>query len=240
MTLALALLAVTVGALLQRITGIGFVLVAGPLLVLVLDPYDGIVLANILSGVLAVTVLSRTYRDADWGVVRRMLVGLVVGVPLGALLVRTLDSQYLLIVVGVLTVLAVLLALFRRPMPFLEGRAGPAVTGAVSAFSNITAGVGGPALAVYAASTKMPMHTFIPVVQAMSLTMNVIAVAVKAPFSLPLPLLLGSLGCVAAGMVLGSGLRRLFPPHRAQVLALCLALLGAIAATVRGLIEVLG
>ena len=239
-TLVFALLAVTLGAVLQRITGIGFVLVAGPLLVLVLDPYNGIVLANILSGVLAITVLARTYRDADWSIIRKLLVGLIIGMPLGVLVVRTLDPDALLVTVGGLTVFAVLLALFRRPMPFLEGRAGAALTGAVSAFSNATAGVGGPALAVYAASSRMPTHVFIPVVQVMSFVMNAIAVAAKAPFTLPLPLLLGSFGCIVVGMLLGSLLRRFVTPQRAQVLALYLALIGALAATVRGLFAVLG
>lgn len=239
-TLVFALLAVTVGAVLQRITGIGFVLIAGPLLVLVLDPYSGIVLANILSGLLAVTVLARTYRDADWGAIRKLLVGLVVGMPLGVIVVRTLDTNALLVTVGALTVFSVLLALFRRPMPFLEGRAGTALAGAVSGFSNVTAGVGGPALAIYGSSTKMPMRTFIPVVQVMSLIMNSIAVAAKAPFALPLPLLLGSFGCIVIGMLLGSLLSRFVTPQRAQLLALCLALVGALAATVRGLFALLG
>lgn len=46
MTLALALLAVAVGTALQRLTGIGFALVAAPLLVLLLDPFHGVLVAN--------------------------------------------------------------------------------------------------------------------------------------------------------------------------------------------------
>lgn len=239
MTWVFALVAVTAGAVLQRITGLGFVLVAGPLLVLALDPFSGIVLANILSGVLALLVLSRTYGDANWRIVGSLLLGLVIGMPLGALLVRLLNPQHLLIAVGSLTLFAVLLVLFKRPLPFLAKRSGPFIAGAVSSFSTVTAAVGGPALAIYGAATAMPIRTFIPTVQAVSLVSSIVAIALKAPFELPLPLLFGALGCVAVGTLLGSLLRRFVPSHRAQLIALLLALVGALAATLRGIFELI-
>lgn len=237
MTWALALVAVTLGAALQRITGLGFVLVSGSLLVLVLGPFDGIILANILSGVIAVAVLVRTYTDADWRAVKRLLVGVLLGLPLGVAVVRLLDPRFLLVTVGGLTVVAVLLAFRRRPMPFLSRPSGPVIAGSVSAFSNVTAGVGGPALAIYGVATAMPMQVFIPTVQAVALVMNIASVVVKIPFTLPLPLVLAALGCVAVGLGAGSLLRRLVSAHAAQRLALALALLGAVAATVLGVVQ---
>lgn len=207
---------------------------------LVLDPFNGIVLANILSIVIGAIVLSRTYRDTAWRTAGRLLLGMVLGIPLGALLVYTLDPQHLLIAVGSLTIFAVVLALFRHPMPFLAHRSGAFIAGSVSAFSNLTAGVGGPALAVYGAATRMPMQSFIPTTQVIVIVMNIVSVAVKSPFTIPLPLLLGSFGCVLLGLAVGSLLRRWIPAHRAQVLALCIALFGAGVATLRGIIEVMG
>lgn len=239
MTWFFAFLAVAFGATFQRITGIGFVLIAGPLLVISLDPHNGIILANILSVLLALTVLSRTYKDTAWSIVWRLLLGLTIGLPLGILVVRTLDSDALLLAVGSLTIIAVLLALFRWPMPFLSRRPGPIIAGAVSSFSTATAAVGGPALAVYGSATGMPMRTFIPTVQVVSLTSSTIAVVANAPFTLPLGLLLGSLGSVFVGMLLGSALGRFITPQRARLLALCLALAGAVVATTRGIIAIL-
>ncbi len=238
MTWALTLLAVTVGAALQRITGLGFVLVSGSLLVLVLGPFDGILLANILSAVIALFVLLRTYADTDWRVVRRLLLGLIVGVPIGIVVVRLLDPRFLLITVGGLTVLAVVLALLRRPMPFLSHPTGAILAGSVSAFSNVTAGVGGPALAIYGAATAMPMRVFIPTAQAVAFVMNIASTAVKLPFALPIPLVLGSLGCVALGLGAGSLLRHVVTAHAAQRIALGLALFGALAATAQGITQV--
>lgn len=235
MTWLLALCAVTVGAALQRVTGLGFALVSGPLLVLVLNPFDGIVLANILSGLIAAIVLARTYRHAQWRTAAKLSIGVVVGVPLGALVVYTLDADMLLVLVGALTTIAVLIALTRRPMPVFRGTAGAIFAGSLSGFSNVSAGVGGPALAMFGVATKMPMPTFVPTIQVVALLTNALSVAAKPSMSLPLPLVLGAVCCVLVGLVAGTFLQRVITPTRAQTLALTLALAGALAATTRGI-----
>lgn len=240
MAWAFAFLTVAIGAIFQRVTGLGFVLVCGPLLVLALDPFNGIVLANILSASIALLVLSRTYRDTVWRTSGALMLGILIGTPLGAILVRMLSEDVLLIVVGLLTLFAVLLALFRHPMQFLTRRSGPLIAGTVSAFSSVTAGVGGPALAVYGVATKMPMQTFIPTVQVVSFATAATSAVSKVPFSIPLPLLLGSFAAMVVGMLAGSFLQRFVPAKRAQILALTLALVGAGAATVRGVLALVG
>lgn len=239
MTWFLALLFIVVGAALQRVTGLGFALVSGPLLVLVLDPFNGIVLANMLSAAIAALVLLRTYRDTEWRTAGGLLIGAAIGLPLGAVVVHVLDSNVLLIVVGGLTGFAVLLALSNRPMRIFSTRPGTITAGALSGFSNVAAGVGGPALALYGAATAMPMRAFIPTVQAVGLATNLVSIAAKPQMSIPLPLLLGAFACMLLGLVVGSQLHRHVPAKRAQVLALALALLGATAAAARGVVAVI-
>lgn len=206
---------------------------------LVLDPFSGIVLANFLSAIIAVIVLARTYRDARWRTAASLLIGVAIGVPLGALVVYALSPDVLLILVGALTSLAVLLVFAQKPMPFLRSRSGPVIAGTVSAFSNVTAGVGGPALAMYGASVRLPMASFIPTVQIVTLVTNILALIAKPGASIPLPLLFAAIGCVFLGLLGGAVLLRFVTPQRAQRLALILALIGSLAATVRGIIEIL-
>ncbi|WP_167133117.1 sulfite exporter TauE/SafE family protein [Paramicrobacterium chengjingii] len=234
MTWLLALCAVTLGAALQRVTGLGFTLISGPLLVLVLNPFDGIVLANILSGIIAAIVLIRTLRHVQWRTAAKLSIGTVVGVPIGAAVVYALDADMLLILVGALTTIAVVIALTRRPMPVFRGTPGAIFAGSLSGFSNVTAGVGGPALAMFGAATKMPMSTFVPTIQVVALLTNALSVAAKPHMSLPWPLVIGAVCCVLVGLVAGSFLQRVITPTRAQTLALTLALLGSLAATARG------
>ena len=240
MTWVFALCAVTIGAALQRVTGLGFTLISGPLLVLVLDPFDGIVLANILSGLIAGIVLVRTFRHASWRAAMKLSFGVIIGVPLGALVVYALDPDTLLILVGALTTVAVVIALMRRPLPLFHGTSGAIFAGTLSGFSNVTAGVGGPALAMFGAATKMQMSVFVPTIQVVALLTNALSVAAKPNFSLPWPLLLAAAACVAVGLVAGSFLHHAITPQRAQKLALILALAGSLAATVRGILAVVG
>lgn len=239
MTWVLALCAVTLGAALQRVTGLGFTLVSGPLLVLVLNPFDGIVLANILSALIALVVLARTFQHAQWKTAAKLSIGIVVGVPIGAVVVYALDADMLLILVGALTTIAVVLALTRRPMPVFRGTSGAIFAGSISGFSNVTAGVGGPALAMFGAATRMPMSAFIPTMQVVALLTNALSIAAKPGMSLPLPLVLAAVCCVLVGLVAGSFLQRVITPTRAQTLALALALLGSLAATARGVITLI-
>lgn len=231
---AVALLAVFVGAALQRTTGLGFALVCGPVLVLVLNPYDGIVLANLLSVCVSAAVLVSTWRDIDRQLAIGMSVGVVLGVPVGAWLVRQLPQAPLLVLVGGLTSVAVAMAFRRRPLWVLAHRGGPVVAGTVSGFSNVTAGVGGPALAVYGSSQSVPLATFVPTVQVVGLFTNLLSLAAKHDFDLPWQLVVASVAALFAGVAVGSALGSRIPPGRARVLVLVLALLGGLGAVAKG------
>ena len=78
MTEVFTALAVLVGAMAQSVSGIGFVLVCGPLLVAALGPDDGVRLAVVLSLTVNVAVLARTWRAAE---LRTALLLLPVPVP---------------------------------------------------------------------------------------------------------------------------------------------------------------
>ncbi|MVA76498.1 TSUP family transporter [Auraticoccus sp. F435] len=232
---ALTLVSVTAGATLQRVTGVGFALVSGPAMVLLLGPLDGVVLANLMSACVCVLVLSRLWRSVDRRLAGALLLGVLPGVPAGALVVRLLDERVLLLVVGGVATLAVCLALSRRPLRVLQHRAGPVLAGAVSGFSNVTAGVGSPALAVYAASTALIGTTFVATAQLVSLATNVFSLLVKHHLDLPLPLVLACLGALPVGMLVGSVLYERIPPQHARGLVLGVALVGSLAAVGKGL-----
>src|SRR5699024_10204292 len=112
---------------------------------------------------------------------------------------------------------------------------GAIFAGTLSGFSNVTAGVGGPALAMFGAATKMSMPSFIPTVQVVALLTNILSVTAKSHMSLPIPLVIAAVCCVLIGLVTGSRLQRVITPTRAQTLALTLAFAGSLAATARGI-----
>ena len=57
--------AVAVGAATQRVTGLGFSLVSAPFLVLLLGPFAGVLVANVLGVAVSSLVLAQLWRDVD-------------------------------------------------------------------------------------------------------------------------------------------------------------------------------
>ncbi|WP_022885829.1 sulfite exporter TauE/SafE family protein [Glaciibacter superstes] len=239
MLLALALVAVLAGAGLQRMTGLGFALVSGPVLVLLLDPINGISLANLLSAITAVTVLATTWRHIDWRLAWQLSLGIAIAVVPGALVVHSLPRPWLLILVGALTAVAVAVVMARRPLRLLRKPGGAVVAGLVSGFSNVTAGVGGPALAVYGASTDWHSKTFVPTVQVSLLLANVLSLVSKQQLTLPPAIVLAAVGAVVAGILVGSYIQRWVDHSLARRLVLVIALIGALASAGKGLFELL-
>lgn len=93
-------LGVVVGALTQRITGIGFALVCAPILVLVAGPYEGVVLANLLSLAVNLIVFTTGWRDTEWVKGLLLAVPALLAIPLGAYVARTMPPAPLMVVIG--------------------------------------------------------------------------------------------------------------------------------------------
>ncbi|MEU2665044.1 sulfite exporter TauE/SafE family protein [Micromonospora sp. NPDC007220] len=231
---ALAVVAVALGAAMQRVTGLGFALVAAPFLVIILGPFTGVVLANLLSAAINLVVLASTFRALHRRLAVEMIVGVVVAVPLGAWVVASLPGPLLLIGVGSITAISVAWVARGNPLRFLRGRAGPVLSGFTSGFFNTTAGTGGPPLAVYAVSTDWSQRSFVPTVQVVGLVTNVLSLAAKGTPALSWPLLLACGVAMTVGIAGGQVLSRWLPEERARGSVIGLALVGSVIAVGKG------
>jgi len=243
MTLASTILtcaAVFVGALTQRTTGLGFALVAAPLLVAVAGPVDGVLLGNALSVILCVIVLATAWRNIWWRRAALMIAPALVTVPLGAWVVRHIQASVLQVVVGLVALAAVCLAAASGRFRFLPGRTGAVVGGGLSGFMNVTAGVGGPMLAAHAISDRWPRETFVATGQLFLLTMNVLSLLTKGTPHVAGVVWVGALVALGLGAVGGHFLAPRVPAKLGRVLVLLLAAVGSAAAVVRGIVALLG
>lgn len=239
MTLQLVVLplGVLVGALTQRITGVGFALVAAPLLVLVGGPFQGILLANLLGSIVAAVVLLSSWRDVDWR--KAVLLGIpaLIAVPIGAWVARTLPPAPLLVLVGLLVVIALTAVLLSERARVLRGPGGAVAAGAASGFMNVTAGVGGPAIVLYAVSTAWEHRRFLATFQAYTVVVSVASMLAKG--GLPLvssAQLLLCLAGLAAGLAGGQLLSGRVDHESARRLAIGLALVSAVATVLKGVL----
>ncbi len=235
--LVLLPLGVVAGALTQRVTGIGFALVCAPLLVIVAGPYDGVVLANVLSLAVSVLVLATCWRDVEWTKALVLGVPALLTIPIGAWVARTMPPAALMVVIGLLVVVALGAVLLSERARILRGRQGAVAAGAASGFMNVTAGVGGPAIVLYAVSTGWEHRRFVATFQVYSIVVNLSSLVAKGGLPRVSAAALGlSFAALAVGLAAGELLSRRVDHGLARRLAIGLALLGAVFTVVKGLV----
>jgi uncharacterized membrane protein YfcA len=218
------------------VSGLGFSLVSVPFLVLLLGPYDGATLANALAVCVALMTLASSWRLVD----RRRAMALVpaglVGVVPGVVATRLLPAAPLQVVIGGLLVVGLLLTLAAprdvlRPTVAVNTGAGLA-----SGFMTATAAIGGPALAVYGHATGWEQASFAATVQISFASQSTVALVLKGLPSLTVDEA-GLLAlAVAAGLTIGGWAARRLSVSATRHFAIILALLGATATLVKGVL----
>ncbi|WP_309127089.1 sulfite exporter TauE/SafE family protein [Microbacterium sp.] len=231
--------AVLVGALTQRLTGVGFALVASPLLVLALGPIQGVVITNIFGVATALMVYVFHVRRVEYRRVLPILAAATVAVVPGAILARALPASVLAIGAGALVVAALALSVLARRIPRVNAWPGQVVAGGLSGFMNVIAGVGGPAITAYAVASEWEHRRFAISVQFYFAVLGLISLLARGVLPAITPV-----DWVAAATALGVGLlgghllNRWVPVRTARIVCLVLALLGGIAVIARGVLDI--
>lgn len=245
LTTGLVLAAVVLGAGMQRVTGMGFALVAAPFLVLLLGPVEGVVLVNLCGAVTAGAIVFRVARDINWRRYAALASAALLGIIPAAVLIRFIPPAVLEISIGVILAvgLTVVLALKSAQLPARRRYLWTA--GTLSGFMNTAAGVGGPAVSMYSIATQWEHKSFAATMQPYFFTIGAFSLASKAitaPASFPvLPwgMWVAVAAACLAGLVLGDFAAKVVPARTAQILLVVLAYLGASATIVRGLLDAL-
>lgn len=239
----LILTAVFVGALSQRVTGMGFGLVSGPFLVLLLDPVSGVILVNLCGIIASGTVFARTWREVEWPVFWKLSVGTVVGTVPGALLTTALPTAPLQILIGALIIASLAASL-------IIGRLGATIpanfgtqftSGFVSGTMSAAAGAGGPAVSAYAVLTRWEQRPFAATLQPFLVVGTGSAILAKALFDdgawpqLDLTIWVGIGVVLVAGLLGGDLLARKIAPTTARIAMIVLAFGGGVATLAKGL-----
>ena len=230
-------LGVMAGALTQRVTGIGFALVCAPLLVLIAGPFEGVVLSNLLGLTVSVVVFVTHWRDTEWKKGLLLAVPALIAIPFGAYVAKNVPPAPLMVIIGLLVIVALGAVVLSERARVLRGRGGAVVAGASSGFMNVTAGVGGPAIVLYAVSTAWEHRKFVATFQFYSIFTNLGSLAAKGGLPHVTPVALAvSFGALAVGLVGGEILSRHIDHELARRLAIGLALGGAVFTVIKGIL----
>jgi uncharacterized membrane protein YfcA len=229
-------LAVFAGAGVQRVTGLGFALVSSPLLVLLAGPLQGVQLANALSIAVSLAVLPAVRRDVDLNRAVLLLLPALVAVPAGAWVTRHLAAAHLMVLVGGLLVLALVAGAVSPRARVFRGTGGAVAAGALSGFMNVTAGVGGPAIVLYARSVDWQPRRLVATFQLYAIVLNVASLAAKGRPHVTAGELVACLVGLSVGVICGHFVARRVSAEQAARGVFVVALGGALATLIRGVL----
>ena len=176
MALVAALLAGTVTGL----TGFGLALISTPLLLFVYEPRTVVVLTVFFSIFINIAVVWDSWREARRPLALALLLPSVVGVVLGAEVLRVLDPLYIRLAVGAVVVFSALVLMRDVRLPGSGTRWGPVVAGSASGALSTSTGLAGPPIVLLLASRGLPKAEFRSTSALYFLAMSVVGLVVLA------------------------------------------------------------
>jgi uncharacterized protein len=137
-------------AVLQRAVGFGFALLAVPLLAFVVPTKSAVIIVFLNGTITCAWLALRLKRDTEWSTVRRLGAGVLLGAPVGVVVLRVISAGVLRLVLGVTIVTAAAWIIVQTRV----GRARPApsrpltmlTTGVISGVLNTSLATNGPPL----------------------------------------------------------------------------------------------
>lgn len=236
MTLVLVSAVALVAAVIQRVTGLAFVLVLIGPIVLAYGPVEGVTIAVFLAVIASIIAVPSAWREVDWSRTGWLLGAGILAAPFGALVTRLLPEPALLFLIGGLALLALSVSKLAAVASTLRGRTGAIVAGAAAGFMHAASGLSGPALASFALGDRWEQRRFAASAQAIFLGFGVASVLLRGlPHTPPIDLTVLGLA-TALGMIIGAALVRVVSPRLARTAMLFFAWTGTVVVLVRAVL----
>ncbi|GAA2530437.1 sulfite exporter TauE/SafE family protein [Microbacterium mitrae] len=234
MTLVIAAAATLIAAIIQRITGLGFVLALFGPMVLIYGAMEGTRIAVLLALAASVSALPFVWREIDWRRVAWLAIPGIAVIPLGALVVRNLNEGWLLVLIALLAFFALTANKISALSRLFVGRTGAIAAGAAAGFMHVTSGLSGPPLAAYAIGDKWGQRSFTATVQAIFAILSATSVISRGLPTSDSGGVVILIIVTVVGIIIGTMLSRFVPPSIARRAMLAIAWAGAFVALVRG------
>lgn len=238
--LVAAIVGVLLAGAMQRLTGIGFALVASPVLIVAVGADEAVRLVILTSLVSSGYSLSATRRHCSPAQVLPLLPFAVVAIWPAGLLAKSVDPSVASLVAGLVVLLALGAALRPQGLPGSSMWGQAAVGGSLSGVMNAVAALGGPMAAAYGIGRRWSSSSLAPNMQLFLLLTSIPVLFVRGWPATTSSWQLGVLTVAAAvGVLLGGRLANHVSLQKAGLLTAGIATLGAVIAIVRGAIGIL-
>lgn len=207
--LAFAVGIVATAALVFGTVSFGMGVVGTPPLLLFMDAKTAIVLINSHTVLISLLVLQSTWRHLNLRQSRGLILGGMVGTPLGVLLLNVSEPGALRIVIGGIIVFLGLINIREIDFPFATFRGSGIAFGFVTCFGVTAISIGGVVAGIYAIAQKWPVQEVRASLAALFVITGITQVALYAVSGLYSTSTVIMVGLTTPGVLIGFGLAAL-------------------------------
>lgn len=150
------LAALVLGSFVFSAVGFGMALAMAPILLLILEPREVVVLANAMIVLATLMILAQTWRHFRWKQAWLFVVASLPPVPLGVILLNTAAPTALRTAIVTLILLIAVLVLFNVRITAARSRWGAVGFGFTTTLLTTTLSIGGPIAGIYAIEQDWP------------------------------------------------------------------------------------
>ncbi len=191
MTLVLPVVSIlALSAFARGILGFGNALIAMPLMALVVSVQIAspvVALAN-LTGILI--ILAGNWRSVDFKAAWRLILGCLIGIPIGLYFIKNTNESLVRIILGVILIVFGLYYLISPRLPYLRGEGTSYACGLASGILGGAYNSNGPPIVIYGALRRWPPESFRATLQGVFLPTNLMVIAGHALAGLTTPTVL--------------------------------------------------
>lgn len=240
----LLFLAVILGGVAQRLTGMGLALVSVPLIVVAVGPGPGAVIGNLFGAVASAIVFFRVRKIVEWRLLAIVLPAGLIGVAAGTFVAELISIAWAQVVVGGLVLISIPLSSYvarMRPAPRTVSVLGSLAL--VSGTTSSLAGIGGPAMAVMRNLTRWDPVAFSATLQPFFMVIGSLSVVARVSVDPSVWPDLGALWigiplALVVGLAVGDVVARRMTPRAVTISISTVASLGAAWTLLRGMMTI--
>ena len=141
-------IATIIAAFFQSVTGIGFGMIAGPVVLVILNDPSAVLISTLMSWLIALCLWPSVRRDVDSAALQRFLAGAVLGLPGGLALLTVADVELLKTLAGLVIAAMTAAMLFGLPGMSRPGLGGDLLFGALGGLFGACLAMPGPTVAL--------------------------------------------------------------------------------------------
>ena len=151
MNILIFIIIILVASILQTSTGFGFSILATPFLLLIFEPMEAIQINLILSLIISLSLITKIKKDIDVGILKRFMIGSVIGLPLGIVTFIVVDINKLKLAISLIILLLTIMLILKFRLAQNKGK--DLLVGGLSGSLTASIGMPGPPILLYFSGT---------------------------------------------------------------------------------------